>query len=71
MSYKICNTTCPLIKKPVSVRIDFEDRSVCGSDETYPIWVGYACNLQMKGECIPSQQCDEAFECPVFAQAIR
>ena len=71
MPYKIYNTTCPLIKKPVSIRANFEEISVCGRNDVFTTWMEYACDLQMEGYCTPSQQCDENFECPVYAQIIR
>lgn len=68
MVSKTYRCSCPLSKKPVSVRVEFEKMEVCGDTGTYYGKSTYLCSAHAIGECPGASQ--EDFECPVYQKSV-
>lgn len=68
MVLKTYRCSCPLSKKPVSVRVDFEKIEVCGDTGTQYLRDGYSCSAGALGDCPGASQ--ENFECPVYQKSV-
>ncbi|WP_373164490.1 hypothetical protein [Agathobaculum sp. Marseille-P7918] len=68
MVSKTYQCSCPLSKKPVSVRVDYEKIEVCGDTGTYYSKDGYSCSAGALGDCPGASQ--ENFECPVYQKSV-
>lgn len=60
--------SCPLSKKPVSVRVDYEKIEVCGDTGIYYSKDGYSCSAGALGDCPGASQ--ENFECPIYQKSV-
>ena len=67
MYTKTYQCVCPLNKKPVSVRVDFDKIEVCGDTKTYYSKSQYSCSIGLLNACPGASQ--EDFECPIYQKA--